>query len=229
MSADARKIRMVMELRGQGITDADVLGAIERVPREAFVPTAFRDQAYDNTALPIGHGQTISQPAVVGFMTQCLEVGRRMKVLEIGTGSGYQAAVLSFLCRRVYTIERCGELLREAEARFRALGLNNVTARFGDGCAGWPEIPAFERILVTAASAAPPPALFDQLAPGGVMIAPVGDRPDNQRLCKYRRDEDGTIAQETLWPVRFVPLVPGTEQGARPTAKETAKPRRIAG
>ena len=226
MSLDANKIRLVMELRGHGITDPVVLGALERVPRENFVPHAFCDQAYENTALPIGHGQTISQPSVVGFMTQALQVGRRMKVLEIGTGSGYQAAVLSHLCRRVYTIERCRELLGDADTRFRTLRLNNVTTRFGDGSAGWPEIAAFERIIVTAAAAEPPPSLLDQLAPNGIMVIPVGDRPDNQHLLKCSRNADG-IAYETLWPVRFVPLVAGTDPGPRTRDRRMTADRRV--
>src|SRR5689334_731333 len=139
MIAEPRLIRLLMHLRRSGITDHRVLGAIERVPREAFVPDAFLDQAYEDIALPIGRGQTISQPMVVGLMTQALEVGDRHKVLEIGTGSGYQAAVLSRLCRRLFSIERYRALLREAEKRFATLRLHNVICRFGDGTKGWPE------------------------------------------------------------------------------------------
>ncbi len=212
MNQDARKIRLVMELRRQGITDIKVLGAMERIPRDLFVPATFHDQAYENTALPIGHGQTISQPAVVGFMTQELELGPRMKVLEIGTGSGYQAAVLSKLCRRVYTIERNRALLAEAEPRFRELRLNNITTICGDGSEGWPEQAPFQRILVTAAALDVPPVLLDQLAPGGIMILPVGETPDSQQLLKCRRTGEG-IDYETLWPVRFVPLLGGIENG----------------
>ncbi len=212
MIAEANKIRLVMELRAQGITDTRVLGAIERIQREAFVPNAFRDRAYENVALPIGHGQTISQPAVVGYMTQELELGERMKVLEIGTGSGYQAAILSRLCRRVYTVERYRELLRGAEKIFRDLRLNNITTRHGDGGDGWPEQAPFERIIVTAAAPDVPPTLIDQLAPGGVMILPVGDAADTQQLLKCRRSELG-VDYQSLWPVRFVPLVDGVEIG----------------
>ena len=150
MSLEARKIRLVMELRRQGVTDKAVLSAIERVPRELFVPATFHDQAYENTALPIGHGQTISQPAVVAYMTQALELGPRMKVLEVGTGCGYQAAVLARLCRRVYTVERHRELRREAEARFAELRIRNITSRWGDGTKGWTEQAPFDRIIVTA-------------------------------------------------------------------------------
>ena len=208
MTLEANKIRLIMELRAEGITDRRVLGAIERVPREVFVPETFRDQAYENTALPIGSGQTISQPSVVAFMTQCLEVGERMKVLEIGTGSGYQCAVLAKLCRRVYTIERHRELLLEAEARFRALRINNVTTKHGDGTKGWPEQAPFDRIIVTAAATREPPhALLEQLAPDGRMIAPVGDTPRDQHLYLFSFDADGALVSEKLWPVRFVPLI----------------------
>jgi protein-L-isoaspartate(D-aspartate) O-methyltransferase len=208
MTLEANKIRLIMELRRQGITDARVLGAIERVPREAFVPETFRDQAYENTALPIGRDQTISQPAVVAFMTQELKIGDRMRVLEIGTGSGYQAAVLAKLCRRVYSIERHRELLADAEAKFRELRINNVTTRHGDGTKGWPEQAPFDRIIVTAAATRDvPQALLDQLAPDGIMIAPMGDNARDQHLFRFMFGEDGILNREKLWPVRFVPLI----------------------
>ncbi len=209
MTQEARKIRLVMELRQQGITDRRVLAAIERVPREAFVPESFQDQAYENTALPIGHGQTISQPAVVGFMTQALEIGPRMKVLEIGTGCGYQAAVLARLCRRVYTVERYRELLRGAEERLRELRISNVVTRWGDGMAGWPQQAPFDRVIITAAAPEVPPALLEQLGEDGILIAPVGKNSHEQVLMRYRR-EDGGWRTEELWAVRFVPLVGGT-------------------
>jgi len=208
MTLEANKIRLIMELRRQGITDARVLGAIERVPREAFVPETFRDQAYENTALPIGRDQTISQPAVVAFMTQELKIGDRMRVLEIGTGSGYQAAVLAKLCRRVYSIERHRELLADAQAKFRELRINNVTTRHGDGTKGWPEQAPLDRIIVTAAAARDvPQALLDQLAPDGIMIAPMGDNARDQHLFRFMFGEDGILNREKLWPVRFVPLI----------------------
>lgn len=210
MTLEARKIRLVMELRGQGITDADVLGAVERVPRELFVPPTFQDQAYENTALPIGRGQTISQPAVVAHMTQELGVGPRMKVLEVGTGSGYQTAVLCRLCRRLYTVERDRKLLRAAEDRFRELRLNNIVTRFGDGGSGWPQQAPFDRIIVTAAAPEVPPPLLEQLSPDGILIMPVGDAPGHQQLLRCHRTADG-FGYDTLWPVRFVPLLEGVE------------------
>lgn len=206
MSTEPRQIRLIMELRQHGISDAEVLSAIERVPRERFVPEQFRDQAYENTALPIGAGQTISQPLVVALMTQALKLGDRMRVLEIGTGSGYQAAVLSHLCRRVYTIERHKTLLREAEVRFKELGLHNVTAMAGDGMAGWPEQAPFPRILATAAAVEAPPALLDQLEVGGIMVIPLGANASDQNVVRLTKGEDG-FERETLWSVRFVPMI----------------------
>ncbi len=211
MSLEARRIRLLMELRRQGVTDTRVLAALERVPREQFVLPSFRERAYENTALPIEFGQTVSQPLVVASMSQALEVGDRMKVLEVGTGSGYQAALLSKLCRRVYTIERWRELLAQAEQRFHALRIHNITAKIGDGSKGWPEQAPFDRILVTAAAAeAVPEALLEQLADGGIMVLPVGEpgRPDEQWVVKLRKN-DGKISKERLFPVRFVPLIPG--------------------
>jgi protein-L-isoaspartate(D-aspartate) O-methyltransferase len=204
----AKLLRLLMELRGAGISDARVLGAIERVPRDLFVPPTFRDQAYENVALPIGHGQTISQPLVVALMTEALEVGERHKVLEVGTGSGYQTAVLARLCRRVFTIERHRALLKEAEQRFAELKLRNVTTRFGDGTKGWPEQAPFDRILVTAAAPDLPRKFLANLAPDGVLVAPVGEERRDQQLLRFRR-QDGEAVAEELGGVRFVPLVEG--------------------
>jgi protein-L-isoaspartate(D-aspartate) O-methyltransferase len=197
-----------MELRRQGITDTSVLAAIERVPRDSFVPDTFKDQAYENIALPIKQGQTISQPYVVAYMTEALRVSSRMKVLEIGTGSGYQSAVLSKLCRRVYTVERYRSLLQEAEARFAALRISNVTTRVGDGMKGWPEQAPFERIVVTAAAATVPSALVDQLAIDGMMVLPLGSTTTEQEIVRVTRTEHG-CTEEALLAVRFVPLLPG--------------------
>ncbi|MGQ9371802.1 protein-L-isoaspartate(D-aspartate) O-methyltransferase [Azospirillum sp. A39] len=207
MTIDARKIRLIMALRRSGVTDTRVLGVIERIPRELFVPPSFHDQAWEDTALPIDLGQTISQPLIVALMTQALEVHDRHKVLEIGTGSGYQAAVLSRLCRRVYTVERHRPLLHEAERRFQALRLHNITTRHGDGTRGWAQQAPFERIMVTAAGGPEPPKpLTDQLAVGGVMVIPLGGGYGEQRVVRIRRTETG-FDREDLWPVRFVPLL----------------------
>jgi protein-L-isoaspartate(D-aspartate) O-methyltransferase len=209
MTAEARRIELIMELRGDGISDTRVLSALERVPREAFIPAHLIEHAYDNRALPIGHGQTISQPYVVAYMTQKLEVGERMKVLEIGTGSGYQAAVLAPLCRRLYTVERDRALLREAERRFAQLRINNIVTRHGDGMAGWPGQAPFDRIIVTAAATSVPDALVEQLADGGIMVIPVGADRFEQEILHVRRKAGGHEI-ERLLPVRFVPLIPGT-------------------
>ncbi|MGH6934373.1 MAG: protein-L-isoaspartate(D-aspartate) O-methyltransferase [Dongiaceae bacterium] len=208
MSLEARKIRLIMMLRQSGITDTAVLRAIERVPREAFVPEPFLDQAYENRTLPIGHGQTLSQPEVVALMTQSLNVSSRHKVLEIGTGSGYQTAVLSRLARRVYTIERHKPLLREAEQRLAALRRHNITTRHGDGSLGWKEQAPFDRIIVTAASPEIPTQLVEQLAIDGVMVVPIGPERGDQSLYRITRTADG-VAQEVLCMVRFVPLISG--------------------
>ncbi len=220
MSVAARKIRLIMELRNAGVTNTAVLSAIELVPREIFLPETFQDRAYDNRALPIGLGQTISQPLVVAIMTDALELNDRMKVLEIGTGSGYQTAILARLCRRVYTIERHKPLLREAEARLETLKVRNVTTRHADGAKGWPEQAPFERIIVTAAAAEPPPRLLEQLADGGIMVVPVGGNGD-QDLVRIRRKGDA-FETEHLCGVRFVPLVEGTDFPAKAAAGNTA-------
>ena len=215
----SRKIRLVMELRRAGIADTDVLSAIERIPREAFTPESFRHQAYENMAIPIGQGQTLSQPQVVALMTQALGASRRTKVLEVGTGSGYQAAVLAELGCEVWSIEALPELAEEAAARLTELGYDKVHCRQGDGAKGWPEAAPFDAILVTAAATAIPPALVDQLKRGGRMIIPLGP-PDGairftstQRLLRIEKAEDGTLSEEVILPVAFVPLVtpPGEE------------------
>lgn len=211
---EARKIRLIMELRRLGIGHTAVLSAIERVPRERFAPASFQDQAYENRALPIGQGQTLSQPLVVASMTQALEADKRCKVLEVGTGSGYQCAVLSRLCRRVYSVERHKELLRRAESLFAELRLHNITTRLGDGMLGWPEQAPFDRIIVTAAAAEVPHALADQLVVGGIMVLPVGRPGQDQRLVRLKRHESGTT-DEDLGGVRFVPLVGGLPADSR--------------
>jgi len=178
------------------------------VPREMFVDPAFAGHAYQDIALPIECGQTISQPYVVAFMTEKLELDRTHKVLEIGTGSGYQAAVLSHLCRRVYTVERWRELQKSADRRFAALGITNVTAIIGDGWLGWPPQAPFDRIIVTAAAAEAPAALVEQLKVGGRMIIPLGEDRDRQSLVQIEKSADG-LTKASVLPVRFVPLMRG--------------------
>ncbi len=209
---DAQKIRLIMDLRQQGIIDTSVLGAIERVPREAFVPAQFQDKSYENVALPIGNGQTISQPYIVALMTQALCLDKSHKVLEIGTGSGYQTAILAKLCRRVYTIERIPELLVGAEVLFQKLRIRNYTAAATDGTKGWPAQAPFARIIVTAAAAneVPPQTLMEQLDDGGIMICPVTKPDKTQWLIKIMRVL-GQFYTEDLCPVRFVPLLPDAE------------------
>lgn len=205
-----------MDLRNAGVTNTQVLSAIERIPREAFVEDSFLDQAYANQALPIACGQTISQPLVVGLMTQALELHDRHKVLEVGTGSGYQAAVLSRFSRRVYTIERHQDLLEEAERRFESLRLRNITTLYGDGYKGWPAQAPFDRILVTAAARIVPRELVEQLSEnGGVMILPVGDLAGADQEVLRVRKEGKNFTTERLFPVRFVPLVQGMPGGQR--------------
>jgi protein-L-isoaspartate(D-aspartate) O-methyltransferase len=208
VTGDPRKINLLMALRAQGVRDTRVLEAIETIPRELFVEESFADQAYADQALPISCGQTISQPFVVAFMTDRLEVSDRHTVLEIGTGSGYQTAVLSLLCRRVCTIERYRTLAAKAGERFKQLKLNNVTQMVGDGTKGWPQLAPFERIIVTAAAKEAPQALLDQLAVGGIMVLPIEERPGKQDLYRISRSATG-YEQRHLLPVRFVPLVEG--------------------
>jgi protein-L-isoaspartate(D-aspartate) O-methyltransferase len=208
VTVDHRKIELVMSLRNHGIRDMRVLEAIERTPRELFLEGPFVNQAYADQALPIACGQTISQPFIVAFMTDRLKLEGRHKVLEIGTGSGYQTAILSPLCRRVYTIERYRTLAKAAGERFKKLGLANITQMVGDGMKGWPKQAPFERIIVTAAAKEMPQTLFEQLAIGGIMMIPIEEKPGHQNLCRITRDEKG-FEREDLLPVRFVPLVEG--------------------
>ncbi len=200
--------RLIMGLRSQGIRDSRVLNAIEKLPRSLFVEESYAANAYDDRALPIDCGQTISQPFVVAFMTEALRVGDLHKVLEIGTGSGYQTAVLAQLCRRVYTIERYRTLLRQAEERFKRIEIHNVTAMVGDGMKGWPAQAPFDRVLVTAASEEVPETLVEQLKEGGIMVAPIGPVGGAQHVCRITRTAEGYDLEELI-AVRFVPLVPG--------------------
>lgn len=206
-SSNEGRARLVLALRRAGVTDTRVLTVIEQLPREVFVPAPFRHAAFDDVALPIGHGQTLSRPAVVGLMTEALHLTPRTKVLEIGTGSGYQTSVLAMLSRRVYTIERHRPLLALAEQRFTQLKLFNITTKAGDGTLGWKEQAPFQSIIVTAAAADVPPVLADQLADGGVMIVPVGNDASSQAMLKVVREGKGFTTKE-MRAVPFVPLVP---------------------
>ncbi|PJF10662.1 protein-L-isoaspartate(D-aspartate) O-methyltransferase [Pseudorhodobacter sp. MZDSW-24AT] len=203
-----RKMRYLFGLRSRGVTDARVLTAMERVDRGLFVRGHFADRAYDDMPLPIACGQTISQPSVVGLMTQALNVQPRDTVLEIGTGSGYQAAILAQLGRRIYTVDRHRRLVREAQGVFQALGLVNITAFTADGSHGLPDQAPFDRIIVTAAAEDPPGPLLAQLKVGGIMVLPVGQSDAVQSLIKVTRGSSGYNYEE-LRPVRFVPLVEG--------------------
>jgi protein-L-isoaspartate(D-aspartate) O-methyltransferase len=201
--ADERR-RMVREqIERRGVRDPRVLRAMESVPRHLFVPESFRASAYEDGPLPIGEGQTISQPYIVAFMSEAIRARPTDRVLEIGTGSGYQTAVLALLAGHVFTIEMRPRLAQEAQARFRALGVVNVSVRVGDGNDGWPEEAPFDAILVTAAPREAPQALLDQLVRGGRLLIPLGGI--DQELVRITRLEKG-YERESLLPVRFVPL-----------------------
>lgn len=208
MSDAERKMQFLYALRSRGVTNAAVLTAMEQVDRAPFIRGYFAERAYEDMPLPIACGQTISQPSVVGLMTQALEVAPRDTVLEVGTGSGYQAAILSQLARRVYTVDRHPRLVRESREVFDQLGLTNVTAFTADGSFGLPDQAPFDRILVTAAAEDPPGPLLAQLKIGGIMVLPVGQSDTVQHLIRVRRTAEG-LDYDELRPVRFVPLVEG--------------------
>ncbi len=199
-------VRATSELIGRPRLDERVLEAMDEVPREEFVPKAFRASAYENRPLPIGYGQTISQPYIVAVMTDLIDPGKGDKVLEVGTGSGYQAAVLSKLVREVYTIEIIPDLAKSAEERLHALGMGNIKVRTGDGYYGWKDAAPFDGIIVTAAASQIPPPLVAQLKPGGRMIIPVGGPFQTQQLVLVTKDAGGKTKLEQLLPVMFVPL-----------------------
>ena len=203
-----RKMQFLFALRSKGVTDKRVLQAMETIDRGPFIKGIFSARAYEDMPLPIACGQTISQPSVVGLMTQALDVTARDKVLEVGTGSGYQAAILSRLARRVYTVDRHSRLVREARALFDEMDLTNITAITADGSFGLPDQAPFDRILVTAAAEDPPGTLMDQLKPGGIMVVPVGQSDAVQHLIVVRKTDTG-FDYEELRPVRFVPLLEG--------------------
>lgn len=209
--ADDRRIRiadLILRLRRAGVTDQRVVAAIESTPREMFVPAESHASAYSERALPIECGQTISAPVIVGVMTQALDIEERERILEIGTGSGYQTAILAKLARRVYTIDRFRTLVQDAESRFRTLRLSNITTLVGDGIKGWAEQAPFDRIIVTAAGEDVPQALLKQVRTGGVIVIPVGPLDGVQKLLRLEKKEDG-FDERSLADVRFVPLIPG--------------------
>ena len=208
ISAAERKMQFLFSLRSRGVTNKRVLNAMERVDRGKYIRGTFEDRAYEDTPLPIACGQTISQPSIVALMTEALDVQPRDKVLEIGTGSGYQAAILSQLARRVYTVDRYSRLVREARAVFEAENITNIIALIADGSRGLPEQAPFDRIILTAASEDPPSPLLEQLRVGGIMVLPVGQSDTVQTLVKVVKTEDGLDYHE-LRSVRFVPLLEG--------------------
>ncbi|WP_205589581.1 protein-L-isoaspartate(D-aspartate) O-methyltransferase [Chachezhania antarctica] len=201
-------MQFLFALRSRGVTDKAVLTAMEAVDRGRFVKGIFAERAYEDLPLPIACGQTISQPSVVGLMTQALQVTPRDKVLEVGTGSGYQAAILARLARRVYTVDRFPQLARAAQALFAELGVPNIITMTADGSCGLPDQAPFDRILVTAAAEDPPPQLLAQLKPGGIMILPVGQSDTVQTLIRVHKLDHG-YEYEEIRPVRFVPLLEG--------------------
>ena len=200
---------------GRHELDPGVADAMRRVPRERFVPAELAAHAYENRPLPIGHGQTISQPLIVAMMTQLLRLGPQSRVLEVGTGSGYQTALLAELAGEVVSIEVVDALAAEARARLEELGYRNVELLCGDGAAGCPEKAPFDAILVTAAADAIPPALIEQLRPGGRMVVPLGGHPATQELALVEKEPGGAIRERRLLPVAFVPLTGGRADGGR--------------
>ena len=210
-SNDEQKMQFILSIRSKGVVDNNVLKALETVNREQFLKGLFVQRAYEDTPLPIECGQTISQPSIVGLMTQALRITNRDKILEIGTGSGYQTAILSKLARRIYSVERFKPLYEEARAIFRKLQLNNITSVWGDGSQGVVEQQPFDRIIVTAAAEDPPPTLLNQLKIGGIMVIPVGQSDEIQKLIRVERTEKN-FKYEDLCDVRFVPLLEGREE-----------------
>ena len=210
-SNDEQKMQFILSIRSKGVVDNNVLKALETVNREQFLKGLFAQRAYEDTPLPIECGQTISQPSIVGLMTQALRITNRDKILEIGTGSGYQTAILSRLARRIYSVERFKPLYEEARAIFRKLQLNNITSVWGDGSQGVVEQQPFDRIIVTAAAEDPPPTLLNQLKIGGIMVIPVGQSDEIQKLIRVERTEKN-FKYEDLCDVRFVPLLEGREE-----------------
>ena len=206
---DVRKIRLILELRESGISDSKVLSSIEQIPRENFIPTSFRNQAYENIALPIAEEQTISQPLVVALMTEALELKKSHKVLEIGTGSGYQTSILSILSRRVYTIERIKSLLVSAENKFDKLKLTNIVTKHADGNLGWKEQIPFDRIIFTAATKKISETILNHINENGIIVAPMINN-DNQILTKFIK-KNNTLEKQKISDVLFVPNISGVK------------------
>ena len=204
---DVRKIRLILELRELGISDSKTLSALEKIPREIFIPKTFRNQAYENIALPIGDEQTISQPLVVALMTEALELTKTHKVLEIGTGCGYQTSIISLLSRRIYTIERIKSLLVNAENNFKLLKLSNIVSKHADGNLGWKEQIPFDKIIFTAVTEEIPNSFFDHLKEGGILISPV--KKDSKQILNKFIKINGSIEVESLSEVIFVPNLTG--------------------
>ena len=205
----ARWLMVEEQIARREVRDTATLRAMRDVPRHEFVPANLREDAYRDAPLPIGYGQTISQPYIVAFMTEQLALTPRSRVLEVGTGSGYQAAVLAEIAGEVYSVEIVPQLAREAEARLRQLGYGRVRTRAADGFYGWPEAAPFDAIIVTAAAGFVPPPLVEQLRPGGRLVVPVGSVYGAQNLVLVHKARDGTVTTQTLLPVRFVPLTGG--------------------
>jgi len=206
---DVRKIRLILELRESGIFDSNVLSAIEKIPREKFIPENFRNQAYENIALPISENQTISQPFIVAKMTQLLQLNQSHKVLEIGTGSGYQCAILSLLSRRIYTIERIKLLLIKAEKIFSKLKLTNIVTKHADGNFGWKEQIPFDRVIFTAATLDISDQIFEHINEGGIIVCPI-IKKNKQILVRYKKNNN-KISSEEFDNVLFVPNLDGTQ------------------
>ena len=206
---DVRKIRLTLELRESGISNSKVLSAIEKIPREIFIPDNFKKQAYENIALPIGEEQTISQPYIVALMTEALNLNKNHKVLELGTGSGYQTSILSILSRRVYTIERIKSLLVTAEKNFNKLNLNNIVTKHADGNLGWPEQKSFDRIIFTAATNNINVGFFDHIRDKGIIIAPIIE--NSKQILKKFTKINRNIVEESISEVVFVPNLTGVK------------------
>ena len=206
---DVRKIRLTLELREMGISNSSVLSAIEKIPRQVFIPESFRNQAYENIALPIGQDQTISQPYIVALMTQSLEIKKEHKILELGTGTGYQSSILSLLCRRVYTIERIKSLFLIAEKNFKELKLTNIVTKHADGNFGWNEQIPVDRIIFTAATKKIPEILFNHISDNGIIVAPVIE--GSKQILKKFSKINKKISSEILTNVLFVPNLSGVK------------------